>query len=364
MPSAVKTGLIVLAAGVYAIVFAEFFLRLMAPQPMLPRFITGTDMGIRGNIPNAAYRQSTPEVDVVIRINGQGMRGERDFALEKPPATCRIALMGDSYFMGYEVDFKDSFAARLRERFRAAGYRTEVLNFAVSGFGTAEMLVQFEREAARYGPDFAIFQLHAGDFAENVRADLYRLEDGAAVRTGKDFLPAVELRDRLMQFGLYRWLIQSSHLYTAAREKAALFVKDLLLALRTGKLPGGEGVNAAKAAADQLRAAAPLTAALLRQSRAAAEKIDAAWHVFEVPTWSARTTFSSNADLFAETPAIADRLTTPLSALQMAAAPDVKLYFEKGHRHFTPRGNDIAAGVMVDAIRAKDGARLEACKTG
>jgi len=49
--------------------FGEAFLRVLAPQPLMPRFITGADYGIRGNFPNADYRQRTEEVDVRLQIN-------------------------------------------------------------------------------------------------------------------------------------------------------------------------------------------------------------------------------------------------------------------------------------------------------
>src|SRR5262245_36891666 len=78
----------------YTLLFSERFIRLMAPQPMFPRYITGTPWGVRGNIAGAQYWHSSPEVDVEFRINRLGMRDDRDFALEKPLGTCRIAVFG------------------------------------------------------------------------------------------------------------------------------------------------------------------------------------------------------------------------------------------------------------------------------
>src|SRR5262245_10260645 len=132
------------ALAAYAIVFGEVFLRLFAPQPILPRYVTAAPWGVRMNTPHSDYRQWTPEVDVEIRINGQGLRADHDFPDHKPPNICRIVLLGDSYFLGYESSLKDSFAQRLEDRLHQDGYATEVLNFAVSGHGTAEMLLTFD----------------------------------------------------------------------------------------------------------------------------------------------------------------------------------------------------------------------------
>src|SRR4051812_43341985 len=129
-----------IALTTYGAVFAEAFVRVVAPQPVMPRYVMATPLGIRGNIPNALYWHHTGEGAFQYQINSEGMRSGRDFPATKPPGVCRIALLGDSFFMGYEVRFEDSFAAVLEQRLNELGINVEVLNFAVSGFGTAEEL--------------------------------------------------------------------------------------------------------------------------------------------------------------------------------------------------------------------------------
>ena len=84
----------------YTLAFSEFFIRLFAPQPIMPRYVTATPWGVRGNVPGAQYWQSSPEVHVQIRINQLGIRDDREFAYKKPTGTCRLALFGDSVFVG------------------------------------------------------------------------------------------------------------------------------------------------------------------------------------------------------------------------------------------------------------------------
>jgi hypothetical protein len=354
----------------YGLVFAELFLRLMDPQPIIPRYVTGTPLGIRGNIPHAVYRQRTPETEVEIRINGQGLRADRDFPLAKPAGTCRVALMGDSYFLGFENDLAESIAGRLEAELAAAGYRAEVLNFAVSGFGTAEMILAFEGRARAFAPDIAVFQFHASDFADNIRtAALLAADPAAGFRpTGASYLPGIAIQDRLMQFAPYRWAIGHSHLYTAVRERTALLVKDLLVTLRRAAAlaaapppadPGGEAGDPA----DRDRAGpARLTGRLLAHAGRLAAAAGSDAYILDIPTVIDRTHFVSRADLLGLDPATAARLVPLLPALEAAAGPETRLFFERGHRHMTPLGNAIAARILAARILAGSAPRLAACR--
>src|SRR5579871_4560714 len=114
-----RRTLVFLGLLLYTLAFGEIYTRIFAPQPIMPRYVTGTPWGMRGNIPHSHYWHHTPEVDVEYRINGEGMRADRDFAIRKPAGTCRIALFGDSLLMGYELDLHDTFASRLERTLRA-----------------------------------------------------------------------------------------------------------------------------------------------------------------------------------------------------------------------------------------------------
>ena len=65
------------ALALYTMVLAELFLRLFAPQPLMPRYITGAPWGVRANIADSNYRHTSAEVDVSFHINAQGMRADR-----------------------------------------------------------------------------------------------------------------------------------------------------------------------------------------------------------------------------------------------------------------------------------------------
>ncbi len=362
----------------YALVFGEFFLRAFAPQPLVPRYVTGGPDGIRANLPDVAFRQWTPEVDVVVRYNDAGMRDDRPAPpIAKRPGECRIAILGDSYFVGFESRFEDSFAAQLERALAAAGTPARVLNFAVSGFGTAEDLVALQRRVPEWHPDLVILSWHASDPVDNIRSGLFRLAaDPAgnlagdrAMPTGNAFLPGVEISDRLMAFAAYRWLIENSHLYSAVRERAGLFTKALLAQMRGGAVESGgpdgfaaglgdagfgpAGYDAAALLPERPAGAGDirLDRALIAQAAAESRAIGAQFLLFDVPIWHSRTEFLSPAAMFlGPLPGIA--VASPVADFTAAARPDRKLYWEKGHLHWTAAGNALAAAAAARTIAA------------
>jgi hypothetical protein len=167
------------------------FLRLLAPQPLMPRNVTASNFGIRVNMPNDSYWQTTPEVHVQLRINSQGIRADEEIPLEKPAGTKRIVVLGDSYGMGYEVDLKDTFTTQMANRLNAAGQKVQIINLSVSGYGNAEELLMLENRGFAFHPDLVLLAWHQSDFDDNVRSELFVLSDGKLVRDHAEYLPGV-----------------------------------------------------------------------------------------------------------------------------------------------------------------------------
>jgi len=334
----------------YTLLFSELFIRLLAPQPMFPRYVTGTPWGVRGNIPGARYWHSSPEVDVEFRINQWGMRDDRDFALDKPPGTCRIAVFGDSFFMGYEVDLKDSFSARLEARLRSLGINVEVLNLSVSGFGTAEMLRTYEALGRKFNPDLVIFQWHSSDLDDNVRSDLYRLVNGQLVPASPTYLPSIEAQDMLMQSGVYRWVADHSQLYNLTRERVAGAAKSLLVAVNSFRIGphAAERPSAGNETVDQYSVA--LSTALLRESKHEIEGEGRDFVLVDIPGRTSRTSFTSSFSLLPGDLRNEFNVVLPLDAFSAAAGPDRKIFYEHGQGHLTPNGVDIIARLTAETV--------------
>lgn len=375
LPRVLKWGLFGVFGIVYASLFGEAFLRLLDPQLRMPRYITGTEYGIRGNIPNSVYRQVTPEADVEMRVNGQGMRSDHDYSLEKPENTCRIALMGDSYFMGYEAHYEDTIGALLEIRLADLGYNVEVLNFAVSGFSTEEMLVEFEERTIHFDPDIVISQFGAGDFADNMRPNLYRLdENGQPVRTYGQYLPGVAIRDTLMKSAFYRMLIDHSHMYSAVREWAGLTVKSILTAIGDMRKKAAVAEQSAAAPAPSTATAEQAepvsartlqtryTSALLIHSRERAEAFGMEWFMFEVPVPIYQAYRSSVAELELD-PATAERVITPIALFDAHPRDELWLYRTEGHSHFSETGHDLSTQAIIDKMLATTPDVFNGCTT-
>ncbi len=337
---------------VYTIVFSELFIRLLAPQPIFPRYVTGTPWGVRGNIPGAHYWHSSPDMKVEFRINRWGMRDDRDFTLEKPPGVCRIAVFGDSFLMGYEVDLKDTFSSRLETRLRASGLNVQVLNFSVSGFGTAEMLRTYEALGRNFAPDVVIFGWNLSDLSDNVRADLYRLKNGQLVTASSTYLPSIEIQDFLMRSSIYRRIADHSHLYSLLRERAGLTSKRLLAKMKQFRFWFSPAASARDRGSGDQQAnqyPAALATALLQKSKQEVERDDRDFVLVDIPDRLSRTAFASSFDPLSRN-LRGLKAVLPLDAFRAVAGLDHKLYYEHGEGHLTPEAVDIVARLAAGVI--------------
>lgn len=345
--------------GCYALLFAEIFLRIFSPQALFPRYVTGSDIGIRQNVPNAIYWHQSPEIRVEMRINSAGIRSDKEFPIEKPQGTCRIVILGDSFFMGYEASLDESFAGRLEARLAKANKECEVINLAVSGFGTAESLIQLKEKGLQYQPDYVVLEWHESDIADNIRSNLFIYENEEIVRLPTEYLPAIKTRDKLMEFGVYRWLIENCHLYTALRHSLSVFVKDLLVKIKNNaKTPAPhseytESVTIEEKANQKSKPSLNLHSALVTEIVRTAERAGAKSIVLDVP-WERfdGKTVSSFDDLEGQPNDIV--LISPKDELDKLLEDGEMVYFKKGHRHFTPAGYDALAKVTAEAILEQD----------
>lgn len=108
-----------------------------------------------------------------VKINSEGLR-DREHALEHPPQTFRIAVLGDSYAEANQVDQRDAFWSVLERQLgncdALSGMTPEVISFGVSGHGTAQELLTLQSEVWRFDPDLVLLVfVPTNDFTDNVR---------------------------------------------------------------------------------------------------------------------------------------------------------------------------------------------------
>jgi hypothetical protein len=110
------------------------------------------------------------EGEVFVRINSAGLR-DREHAIPKPDNILRIAVLGDSFAEALQVPMEDTFWAILEREIRGcaavAGREPEVINFGVSGYGTAQELIMLRRRVWTYAPDIILLTITPGNDIRN-----------------------------------------------------------------------------------------------------------------------------------------------------------------------------------------------------
>jgi len=189
LKSTAKKLALLLASLVLGLIAAEVCLRILGisyPLPYAPDEFCGTRLrpGFEG-----WWRK---EGSAFVEINRHGFRhGDRE--PEKPPGTLRIAVLGDSFVEALQVPDDQTFCAALEceldECAALGGQPVEVLNFGVSGYGTAQELMMLRHYVWEYSPDIVVLVFFAANDVRNNSRDLepykvrpfFRLEQGDLV---------------------------------------------------------------------------------------------------------------------------------------------------------------------------------------
>ena len=114
------------------------------------------------------------EGESYIRINSAGLR-DHEHTKTKPANTLRIAILGDSYAEARQVSIEETFLAVLERELAkcpyVSGRQVDVINFGVSGYGTAQELMTLRHKVWDYSPDIVILAFLTGnDLTDNLRA--------------------------------------------------------------------------------------------------------------------------------------------------------------------------------------------------
>lgn len=175
------------------VLFLELALRLlgMGAPPLLGKdafdyFTFDGELGWE-LLPGAQGRLQTEEFDVAIRINSRGERADGEVPIARTPGRRRIVVIGDSFSFGHGVEAAEGWPARLQELVP----ESEVVNLAVTGYGTDQQVLRFEKRGLAYQPDLVILGLFEGNVFRNVKHEQmgypkprFELQDGRLELTG------------------------------------------------------------------------------------------------------------------------------------------------------------------------------------
>jgi lysophospholipase L1-like esterase len=214
-----------------AVLIGEVVVRLVAPQPL--QHVQLDDQIYFVNRPLARFtyaRESEFSVDVT--YNAWGFRGPVP-APSPAPGVTRILLIGDSQTEGLQVRYNETYGSVLgRDLERLLpGRRFEIVNLAVSAYGTHQEVLTLRRYAARVQPCWVVLGFYPGnDLGDNMRLPLVA-EDAGGVRLAEH---RFSFTHRLW-LGAKVWLASVSHLYTLSVWQIKALLSGSLLA-RAGVL--------------------------------------------------------------------------------------------------------------------------------
>lgn len=109
-----------------------------------------------------------------VRINSDGQR-DREHSKTKPADTVRIAVLGDSFAEAMHVPMEQTFWSLMEHKLEECnafpGKHVEVMNFGVSGYGTAQELMTLRQKVWDYSPDIVMLTFTTyNDVYDNSRA--------------------------------------------------------------------------------------------------------------------------------------------------------------------------------------------------
>ncbi len=115
-----------------------------------------------------------------VRINSDGQR-DREHSKTKPADTVRIAVLGDSFTEAMHVPIEQTFWSLMERKLEECnafpGRHVEVMNFGVSGYGTAQELMTLRQKIWDYSPDIVMLAFTTyNDVSDNSRT-LSKTED-------------------------------------------------------------------------------------------------------------------------------------------------------------------------------------------
>ena len=114
------------------------------------------------------FRPNSTRQNGAFTINSAGMRSTREYDMQPPADTLRIALFGDSFTAGDDSTDEAAWSHLLEINLNAAGIRTEVLNFGVSAYGMDQAYLRWRYQGVDYAPDIVVFGLQAENLDRNV----------------------------------------------------------------------------------------------------------------------------------------------------------------------------------------------------
>jgi len=299
-----------------------------------------------------------------VRTNSFGLRSP-EVRVPKPEGTFRILLLGDSFTFGMRVDDDQTFARRLELRLRKnqPSVHVEVVNAGVLSYCPLLEFLQYRHQLHALEPDLVVLNFDMSDVQDHLAysRDLVRGGDGTPLYVTEPSLrnTTASAMPRLL---LFEWIgrrIRGATGRIQSTLEGNPFVRDedrYLWALDDGPSMDREALDTMAPILDLQKLLEhdriPLVLATYPQP----------WQVSALATalppirdqyGIGRNRVHLNDRPFKKLTAFASEHGIPFvnaTAAFRADADPVSLYFGNDF-HFTPKGNDLYASVLEQAIR-------------
>jgi hypothetical protein len=259
---------VVALSVLFALLVFEVFLRLVGyTYPVFYQPDEARGYSLRPGAEGRYRREGAAHVS----INSDGLR-DREHAKSKPANTLRVAVVGDSYAEAFQVEREQAFWSvldrGLRECPALAGREVEVINFGVSGYGTAQELLTLREKVWSYSPDVVLLAVTTNnDVLDNSRAlkatdeiPYFRL-DGDQLTLDDSFRHTAAFRLRNSALNrLGRWLREHLRFVQAVHEGQGAIKSRLDAWRERRRLAKERGKNVAAPAGAAQTNAAPTVA--------------------------------------------------------------------------------------------------------
>jgi hypothetical protein len=138
---------------------------------------------------------------VPVRTNSLGFRDPREYAIDKPPGTFRVIVIGDSVTFGHGAVYEATYPFLLEQRLQRwrSDVRWEVWNLGVPGYNTRQELTLLKEIGPRIQPDLVVVGFYPNDLTGNESAgepNFMRRAASAVIRAVQQHLYSFEFYKR------------------------------------------------------------------------------------------------------------------------------------------------------------------------
>ena len=172
---AINVLLAILVAVLIFVLGLEGGLRLigLGPAKTLNRFDTNLGWS---KVPDTSVDRAHVDGETIhFEFNGSSLREDDHVHPEKldekdqleETTTTRIAILGDSFVLGYAVNRNDLFVDLLENRWNAEGRNVELINTGTEGWSTDQQAAWLESNGALWKPDVVIVFPFENDLVQN-----------------------------------------------------------------------------------------------------------------------------------------------------------------------------------------------------